>query len=322
MSSFFVDWDLWQEMTFVLGCCIILVFAAGFVKLWWTNRAMRRLEIIDEEKRARVSLMSHCGIDNLRPPEIPFGIRALQNGVEVEGIWISRSKEPESCQISPRATLVGHRVEMSKGKGRMIDLGAVTCPKPSLDHKDLSPVQLPTSESLQQDDTISTLEFSSQQTLMRAQTKPAQIVPGHQLDRTLQTGPRQDWRRSETSTLTSTHNPFSTPAQPQSFWSLSQVSAVSPEVDLSISELSPSGPERTSPYHEATRATQGRVTLPTGFRPNAPEQSPEILPTRSNPVQLQAPRSPAHSKVEPDRAKLRKVLGSKNQLLLSKSSSS
>ncbi|KAJ4271816.1 hypothetical protein NW762_000522 [Fusarium torreyae] len=124
MAVFFTDWDLWQEMTFILGCCIVLVFVIGLIKLWWSNRAMRRLEIIDEEKRARVSLMSHCGINTVRAPEIPFGIRAIQSGVEVEGIWISRPNSPESCQLTPGATLVGRRIEISKGKGRMIDLGS------------------------------------------------------------------------------------------------------------------------------------------------------------------------------------------------------
>lgn len=33
--------------------------------------------------------------------DIPFGIRALESGIEVEGVWISRSNTPE---ISTRET--------------------------------------------------------------------------------------------------------------------------------------------------------------------------------------------------------------------------
>jgi hypothetical protein len=88
---------------------------------------MRRHEIIDEEKRARLSLMSYCGIHNMRTPEIPFGIRAIQSGIEVEGIWISRPKSPESYQATPSATLVGRRIKISKGKGKMIDLVSSEC---------------------------------------------------------------------------------------------------------------------------------------------------------------------------------------------------
>lgn len=89
-DTFFVSWALWQEMTFVLAAAIVLVFIAGLVKLWRGNRIMAKQELVDEEKRARVSELRKTGLPAKRRTEIPFGVRALQNGVEVDGIFISR----------------------------------------------------------------------------------------------------------------------------------------------------------------------------------------------------------------------------------------
>lgn len=98
---------------------MVIVFCAGLVKLWWTNRATRKLELIDAEKRARRSDMSYCGMDAWKVDDIPFGVRALQRGIEVDGIWISRTNHWDLSEVASSATLIDDRTDYSKTKGKM-----------------------------------------------------------------------------------------------------------------------------------------------------------------------------------------------------------
>ncbi|KAL7936040.1 hypothetical protein V8C35DRAFT_296682, partial [Trichoderma chlorosporum] len=107
----------------VLGCCIVLVFAFGLVRLWWTNRKIARLELIDEERRVRLAEMRYCGINARGITDIPFGVRAIQKGIQVEGIWISRSNTPDASHVTSSPTLVGDPADprgksKRKGKGK------------------------------------------------------------------------------------------------------------------------------------------------------------------------------------------------------------
>ncbi|KAL2178559.1 uncharacterized protein P884DRAFT_276473 [Thermothelomyces heterothallicus CBS 202.75] len=118
---FFTSWELWEEMTFVLAMGIVSVFCAGLVKLWWNNRLMKKEERLDAEKRARVEEMRKSGIPIKRANPVPFGVRAIQSGVEVEGIWISRSASLNELgeKLASSTTLAGGRDSDSQKKGKI-----------------------------------------------------------------------------------------------------------------------------------------------------------------------------------------------------------
>lgn len=69
---------------------MLLSFTAGLVRLHFTTRASRRHALHEKEERAYLASLRAAG---LRPSErgrsdYPFGARALEMGVEVEGIWV------------------------------------------------------------------------------------------------------------------------------------------------------------------------------------------------------------------------------------------
>lgn len=73
--------------------------------------------------------MRYCGINARGITDIPFGVRAIQSGIEVEGIWISRPNTPGSSHAASSPTLIGDPTgrraklkEKSKGKARYMSV--------------------------------------------------------------------------------------------------------------------------------------------------------------------------------------------------------
>jgi hypothetical protein len=88
-------------MVQVLGLTITLVFVIGYVKLIWSNRLVKRQEMVDEEKRVRINELRTSGqiVESQNRHDIPFGIKAIQSGVQVDGIWISQNNTPVGSQL-------------------------------------------------------------------------------------------------------------------------------------------------------------------------------------------------------------------------------
>ncbi|KAI1770887.1 hypothetical protein F4818DRAFT_224819 [Hypoxylon cercidicola] len=125
MIDFFVNWELWQQMTFVLAAAIVVVFCAGLIKLWWLSRYLKKHTVLDLEKRARQTEMQKTGLPASKRIDIPFGVRAIQSGIQVDGIWISQPSTPvlvsqRSPSLSSTSTLEPD--SRSKGKERELSV--------------------------------------------------------------------------------------------------------------------------------------------------------------------------------------------------------
>jgi len=62
---------------------------------------VQRQEIVDEEKRTRIEALRRSGqiIESRKSHDIPFGIRAIQSGIQVDGIWISNGNSPVPSEL-------------------------------------------------------------------------------------------------------------------------------------------------------------------------------------------------------------------------------
>ncbi|KAJ5767041.1 uncharacterized protein N7511_004657 [Penicillium nucicola] len=102
--AFWKDWQLWEKLSVVLAMLIalVLVYALGVLAYnRWIIRKYAAAEAQAREEEAEQYPMLHRD-------EIPFGARALESGIAIEGIWVSNFNTPAHSPCQP-ATPVGSR---------------------------------------------------------------------------------------------------------------------------------------------------------------------------------------------------------------------
>ena len=79
---------------------------AGAGKLVYNHYQLRKYTAIAAKKKEEAQEMHRTpSVKKERGPEIPFGVRAIESGIEVDGVWISRSNTPApSSRASPVAS--------------------------------------------------------------------------------------------------------------------------------------------------------------------------------------------------------------------------
>ncbi|KKA16871.1 hypothetical protein T310_9485 [Rasamsonia emersonii CBS 393.64] len=84
--KFWDGWEAWEKMVFV----IVIVIAFGVLSYSrWRLRKYARAQSYQVAERARGVDLNEMLID-----DVPFGARALESGVRVEGIWTPNHNTP------------------------------------------------------------------------------------------------------------------------------------------------------------------------------------------------------------------------------------
>lgn len=128
-------------MVFVLGASILLVIFLGLLKLTYNKWRLRKYTAVAETKAASRREMQHTTSvkrGRSQRQQIPFGVRALESGIEVDGVWISGTNTPTSMPGSPNIAAMkpqpAHKDLSSKSRSSTSEMSRIETPQQVHDH--------------------------------------------------------------------------------------------------------------------------------------------------------------------------------------------
>lgn len=132
-------WDtmeLWQKMLFCLACAIVITLFIAIGKLIRDKMKVKKFVETAAARKAEMGSNSESqeNVVVKEKEEIPFGIRALEAGIEVEGVVVSRPATPMRHSVNPSAITLANSVDLESG----LHTGASTPRPQSVNHPSLS----------------------------------------------------------------------------------------------------------------------------------------------------------------------------------------
>ena len=99
---------------------------AGLIKLAYDHAQLRKFARIEKEKLEEQPMVEEFARQRRGRQDIPFGVRAIESGIEVEGVWISRNNSPASS--APASPLLSPQVK-GKSPSRVSEPVALQIPE-------------------------------------------------------------------------------------------------------------------------------------------------------------------------------------------------
>ncbi|OQU96808.1 hypothetical protein CLAIMM_02836 [Cladophialophora immunda] len=108
-AVFFLEWPMWARLALILGGLLTIILTTAFVvklRNWARDRRLERRAAEEHAERGEMTLV------NCLDEDIPFGIRALIEDPEVEGVWnartitalhLDRARSPPPSRLATKA---------------------------------------------------------------------------------------------------------------------------------------------------------------------------------------------------------------------------